>query len=163
VFIQAGRGLSAAHAAGLVHRDFKPDNVLLGKDGRARGTDFGLARLVRGGGPISEAAVGLARARHGPGSGAGSGAGSRPGGSDGERSFSAASASLATGALNANLTQQGVVVGTLNYMPPEQFRGETPDARSDQFSFCAALYRALYGKRPFDPQELRAAAWGWDE
>jgi hypothetical protein len=111
VFIQAARGLAAVHAAGLVHRDFKPDNVLIGDDGRARVADFGLA-----------AAAGDAS------------------GSDPTRLGSAGSDTL---------TRTGALVGSLAYMSPEQHRGETVDARSDQFSFCIALFEALVGHRPF--------------
>ncbi len=111
LFLQAGRGLYAAHAVGLLHRDFKPDNVLVGGDGRVRVSDFGLARSVLG---PEEAA--------------------RP----------APDAS----ALLVDLTATGTVLGTPRYMPPEQLTGPDIDARSDQFSFCVALYEALYGTHP---------------
>ncbi|AEI64646.1 serine/threonine-protein kinase [Corallococcus macrosporus] len=128
-YLQAGRGLAAAHAVGLVHRDFKPANVLVGRDGRVYVTDFGLARPVDDL-PLEEQPT-LARVRA-------SEEISRP--------------------LHEPLTEAGVVLGTPPFMSPEQFRGEGLDARSDQFSFCAALYRALYNQRPFDPDELSRAA-----
>jgi hypothetical protein len=114
-YLQAGQGLAAAHAAGIVHRDFKPDNVLMGDDQRVRVVDFGLARP---GDAMSEVTL---------------------------QSGSGSKASLPT----QSFTQPWVLVGTPAYMAPEQHRCEPADARSDQFSFCVALYEGLYGQRPF--------------
>ncbi len=122
-FAQAGRGLSAAHQAGLVHRDFKPDNVLMGFDGIARVSDFGLARsdpsLVVEGGESDDFE-----------------ASSPHNGDD-------------VDLLSSPMTQAGAVVGTPRYMAPEQHAGAPPDPRSDQFAFCVALYQALYRQDPY--------------
>src|SRR2546430_15749014 len=56
------------------------------------------------------------------------------------------------------VTRSGALLGTPTYMSPEQFRGEATDAKSDQFSFCVALYRALYGERPFAGDEIMTIA-----
>ncbi|HZN91861.1 MAG TPA: serine/threonine-protein kinase, partial [Myxococcales bacterium] len=130
LYLQAGRGLAAAHAAGLIHRDFKPDNALVSKDGQVRVVDFGLARPE---GASLDALDAGAGALPQPSNRAGSG---RPG-------FSGKAA------LDTPLTQEGMLIGTPAYMPPEQIHGRNVDARTDQFSFCVALWEALYGERPF--------------
>jgi tetratricopeptide (TPR) repeat protein len=119
VMRQAGAGLAAAHAAGLVHRDFKPDNVLVGTDGRVRVMDFGLARLRR------EDESGVLASRN----------------SDLEIEIRSP--------LSEDLTIAGMVVGTPAYMAPELYKGAPADARSDQFSFGVALYEAMFRVRPY--------------
>lgn len=121
----AGQGLVAAHESGLVHRDFKLDNVLRSREGRVLVTDFGLAR------PLWSAEA--AQRRDGSG------------GSD-------AGAAL----LGVELTRTGAFLGTPVYMAPEVLDGQPADALSDQFSFCVALYEALYGKRPYSATDLAA-------
>ncbi len=122
VFMAAGEGLAAAHAAQMVHRDFKPDNVLIGVDGRVRVTDFGIALFV--GGPATAPPVDV----------------------DEESAMGPATRRALQG---TPLTQPGQVPGTPKYMAPEQFAAGLSTAQTDQFAFCLALYEALYGQLPF--------------
>jgi hypothetical protein len=130
VFVQAGRGLAAAHAVGLVHRDFKPTNVLVGTDGRARVGDFGLARSKTQAPPSAAAA---------------------------EKEEASEPDDVTAESFDA-VTRTGRLVGTPSYMSPEQLLGAPFDARSDQFSFSVALYRALFGERPFAGETMAEIA-----
>ncbi len=123
VLQHAGQGLCAAHRAGLVHRDFKPANVLVGDDGDVKVVDFGLARLLDRGLDTNELRM-L------------------------ERNLE--SSSVSGGQYDQDVTRTGAVMGTPAYMAPEQHGRRTVDARTDQFSFCVTLYEGLFGQRPFD-------------
>lgn len=124
VYAQAARGLAAAHSLGIVHRDFKPANTIVGNDGRVRVLDFGLAKFSAGGvhesGPPEDSSA-----------------------------VSTVPARAATAAPSPGLTETGELLGTVAYMSPEQLAGEPATPASDQFSFCVAVYRALYGRPPF--------------
>jgi tetratricopeptide (TPR) repeat protein/predicted Ser/Thr protein kinase len=129
VFTAAGHGLAAAHAAGLVHRDFKPDNVMIRTDGRVLVMDFGLAFSDTG----------------------------RDAGTTAPQEANLdAEASSSTSRLNEHMTATGVLMGTPAYMAPEQFLGLSTNAQTDQFGFCVALWEALYGQRPFAGRDVAA-------
>ena len=113
--IQIASALDAAHRAGIVHRDIKPDNVMIRPDGLVKILDFGIAKLseppeIAGGLSVDEEAA---------------------------------------TALKPESTSPGMIVGTANYMSPEQARGKQVDARSDIFSFGIVFYELLTGKRAF--------------
>ncbi|MDQ2870780.1 MAG: protein kinase [Acidobacteriota bacterium] len=106
---QVAEGLAKAHASGIVHRDFKPENLMVSEDGFVKIVDFGLAKLVE---PISEDVSNFATA-------------------------------------GASLTAQGVVLGTVAYMSPEQASGRPVDFRSDQFALGSVLYEMAIGSQAF--------------
>lgn len=118
VFVLAARGLAAAHRVGLVHRDFKPGNVMVGDDGRVTVLDFGLARADTGPSPMSPGETPVL--------------------------------------LTSELTGADVILGTPQYMAPELGAGADASPRSDQFAFCVALYRCLWGTLPFTAESVQA-------
>ena len=118
-YLAAGRGLCAAHAAGIVHRDFKADNVLVrASDLAVRVVDFGLARTER------------------------------------HDALATTDPAPAAPELEPSLTHTGIILGTPAYMAPEQHLAASTDPRTDQFSFCASLFEALYGYRAFAGERL---------
>lgn len=119
-FVQAGRALAHAHSHGLAHGDFKPENVLVDDTDRVRVTDFGLARPFEIRPPDArDEAIVPNRAKN-----------------DGAKNDC------------AKKDRPAMVMGTPRYMAPEQYRGQAADALSDQFSFCVALFEALYERHP---------------
>src|SRR5688500_17327171 len=107
---QIASALAAAHAEGIVHRDIKPDNVMLRRDGYVKVLDFGLAKLTQQN-PDSNPEDATRQMIH---------------------------------------TSAGMVMGTAQYMSPEQARGLEVDARSDIWSLGVVLYETVTGRTPFN-------------
>ncbi|PRP99897.1 serine/threonine-protein kinase [Enhygromyxa salina] len=160
LFRAAGEGLAAAHLAGLVHRDFKPDNVLIGTDERVLVADFGLVRPTHDGsapgpaGPPEDDEAQVDAHDRAPEAELSSldpdlTVGGSTHAATGVTTPAGAHPTPGRGRGTAPLTRAGALVGTPRYMSPEQFQRSPADARSDQFSFCVALYEALYGYPPF--------------
>lgn len=121
--IEAGRGLARAHAQGIVHRDFKPSNVRVGRDGRVRVIDFGLAIATATQQRYSNHNTPLPR--RGP---------------------------TLVDARDARVSAPRTIAGTPRYMAPEQFASPGGTTHSDQYAYCAVLFEALYGEPAF-PQD----------
>ncbi|MEO8698652.1 MAG: serine/threonine-protein kinase [Kofleriaceae bacterium] len=135
-FTQIVSGVAAIHAAGVVHRDLKPDNIVVATDGRAVIVDFGLAREPRA--PTGEPRRGEAFA---------------------PPEAVTVQAAMVPGRPLATVTDVGIVVGTPRYMSPEQAAGDTVDARTDVWALGLIAHELLVGKVP----ELGQIAGGLDD
>ena len=128
--IEIADALDKAHRAGIVHRDLKPENIMLTKSG-AKLLDFGLAKsaVPAGNGLDSKAPL-----------------------------LSAALTMTSASPQESPLTSAGTIVGTIQYMSPEQIDGKAADSRSDVFSFGAVLYEMVTGRRAFQGKSQLSVA-----
>jgi tRNA A-37 threonylcarbamoyl transferase component Bud32 len=117
---QMANALATAHVAGIIHRDLKPANVMVTNSGLVKVLDFGLAKLMD---PTARVRTSASNSSH----------------TEEPPTLTA-----------APLTVEGSIMGTVNYMSPEQAEGLKVDARSDIFSFGAVLYEMVTGQRAFD-------------
>jgi eukaryotic-like serine/threonine-protein kinase len=119
--IAVAEALAVAHRQGIVHRDLKPGNIMLTKSG-AKLMDFGLAK---------SATAGL-------------------GGSSSSAPLLSAARTMSEASPLSPLTTAGTIIGTIQYMSPEQIEGKDADARSDLFALGTVLYEMVTGSRPFE-------------
>jgi len=129
--IEIADALDKAHRQGIVHRDLKPGNIMLTKSG-VKLVDFGLARVA------------LERPLDA--------AGREQTAASGHPMADNHLTALPTLMLNPNLTQEGTILGTFQYMAPEQLEGKEADVRSDIFAFGAVLYEMATGQKAFSGQ-----------
>jgi serine/threonine protein kinase/tetratricopeptide (TPR) repeat protein len=143
-FILAGRGLAAAHEADIIHRDFKPSNVLIGKEGGVRVADFGVAKeRERPRRDAERERLEFERRRHT--------ASTNPT----ETTSEDALIDEIQSNISVDLTVAGRMVGTPAYMAPEQHMGLHVGPYTDQYAFCVSLYEALYGRLPYEGIDRR--------
>ena len=133
-FVQAADGLKAVHELGIVHRDIKPTNIFVGKDGRVCIGDFGLAV------PGERLSEDVLRAQSFEATW-----------QDEEETLDKELSQISAEeiSLGMTLTRAGSLLGTPAFMSPEHLKGERVDERSDQFSFAISIWRGLFGCEPF--------------